>query len=79
MYKFFQEKGTEEIKTFYPENLEEISGIIDYMKTAAAIISLNVLPPKSKQRALDIITGATVALGNKICPLSADNYLAFKE
>lgn len=70
----FFEKGTE-VTRFCPKKAEETEEIINFIRSAPAIVNLSLCRGESAQRIADILCGAVYALNKKICPLDKDNYL----
>ena len=68
-----------EIKTFNPLTVSETESVIAYMKTAPLIVSIVKTKTNPRQRVIDVLCGAAVALNVKICPLDSENYLFTKE
>ena len=60
---------------FCPRKAEETEEIVDYIKTAPAIVNVSECKGDGAQRVVDILCGAVYALNKKICPLDKDNYL----
>ena len=77
--RFETEKGTKEIKTFAPKTASQTEEIIEYIKFAPCIVTLANSKINHSQRIIDILLGASVVLGVKICVLDDDNYLFTKE
>ena len=77
--RFIAEKGTKEVKTFAPKIASDTEEIILHIKNAPCIVTLTNCKATHRQRVIDILLGASVALGVKICVLDGDNYLFTKE
>ena len=75
----FTEKGAKDIKLFSPSTASETEEIISYIKTQPCLVTLTNSKKNHAQRIIDILLGASVALGVKICVLDGDNYLFTKE
>ena len=77
--RFDTEKGTKEIKTFTPKTASDTEEIIAFMKNSPCIVTTSYSKINHIQRIIDILLGASVALGVKICVLDSENYLFTKE
>lgn len=71
--------GTNDIKTFAPNVASDTEEIISYLKNSPCIVTLSNSKVNHAQRIIDILLGASVALGVKICVLDSENYLFTKE
>lgn len=61
-----------------PIKLSDAEGIINYYLKKPLIVNLENLKAVDKQRTIDILTGAVVALGGKICKLDKSLFLLVK-
>ena len=79
LHRLNAEKGAKDIKTFFPTVASQTEEIINYIKNSPCIVTLANAKKNHAQRIIDILLGASVALGVKICELDNENYLFAKE
>ena len=71
-----KEKEQENVKKFSPKSYDDVSTIIDYFITKKpAIVCLNELKDTTRQRVVDLLSGAIYALGGNVAPLENEAYL----
>ncbi len=69
----------QDVKEFFPSGTEDCLSIINYMKNSPAVISLNQADKAVKQRIIDVLCGACVALDLGMCMIDKNNILIVKK
>ena len=72
-------KRDNDIKVFVPVTASDTEEIILYIKNSPCIVSIKNTRKNHRQRVIDILLGASVMGGIKICDLDGENYLFTKE